>query len=32
LELGVSQELIDMATTQRETDPYVVLRRMDTED
>ena len=32
LELGVSQELLDMATTQRETDPYVVLRRMDTSD
>ena len=31
LELGVSQDLIDMATTQSETAPYVVLRRMDTE-
>ena len=31
LELGVSQDLIDMATTQNETAPYVVLRRMDTE-
>ena len=31
LELGVSQDLIDMATTQNETTPYVVLRRMDAE-
>lgn len=32
LELGVAQELLDMATTQSETRPFVVLRRLDSRD
>jgi hypothetical protein len=32
MELGVSKELLDMATTQNETAPYVVLRKMDKPD